>query len=213
MLHQQAPTSLFLSVWRDFAAPLAFDGQALTLSLLTCDQRIVSGLLSHAVQQPVVLSSWQPWGPWKTVGDVVHVPGQEGSDVQQMMLTAFEVEEFQARKPLDCFVTRSNAAMPTALHSMGAQVYACPCGCRLYQFHTSRLASRLDDHLCAVLLRVAGGPAKHYRHLTPNGAALLNGLNPELPIYQVWFLCRCAATTRTTRWIWVTCTDSKSTTH
>ena len=130
------------------------------------------------VEQPVRLSSWQPGGPWRRVADVLQIPATTGPDVQQMLLTSHELDEFQARKPLESFVLRSNMAMPTSLHSWGAQVTACPCGCRLHPFR----ASRLDSKLCAVLMRVHDGQARQYRHLTPKEAALLNGLDPELPM-------------------------------
>ena len=131
-------------------------------------------LLTRVQKRPVALTAWQPRGPWKKVGDVLHFPEQDGPAVRQIV----EVEECQSRKPLDSFVLRSSAAMPTALHSGGAQITACPCGCRLHPFR----ASRLDAKLCAVLLRVGGGPMRQYRHLTPKEAALLNGLDPLLVV-------------------------------
>ena len=104
-------------------------------------------LITPTSRPPVQLQAWQPSGPWRS----------------------------QARKPLVSFLLRSGAALPTALHSWGAQVYSCPCGCRPFPFKPSRLA----DKLCAVLLRVHTPEGLRFRHLTPHEAALLNGLSPE----------------------------------
>ena len=124
----------------------------------------------------VLLRAWQPSAHFLTVGDVLQVPEQGGKAVEQLLLTQHELSEFSQRKSLDAFVLRSNMAMPTALHAWGAQVLPCPCGCRPFPFR----ASRLDDKLCAVLLRVEGGDEVRYRHLTPKEAALLCGLDPAV---------------------------------
>ena len=131
-------------------------------------------LITPTSRPPVQLQAWQPSGPWRSVADVLQTP-QEDEQAQQMMLTAMELEEFQARKPLVSFLLRSGAALPTALHSWGAQIYSCPCGCRPFPFKPSRL----DDKLCAVLLRVQTPEGLRFRHLTPHEAAFLNGLSPE----------------------------------
>ena len=124
----------------------------------------------------VVLKVWQPSPNLRTVGEILQVPEQGGKAVEQLLLTQHEHSEFSQRKPLDTFVLRANMAMPTALHAWGAQVLPCPCGCRPFPFR----ASRLDQKLCAVLLRVEGAGEVKYRHLTPAEAALLCGLDPDV---------------------------------
>ena len=134
-------------------------------------------LLTPLGRPPVQVRAWTQHGPWRTVSDVLQIP-QSGGQVDALLLTAYELEEFQARRPLESFVMRANCAMPTALHSWGSQVYPCPCGCRPFPFKPAWL----DDKLCVVLLREYRPEGMLYRHLTPREAALLNGLSPEVDL-------------------------------
>ena len=74
----------------------------------------------------VVLRNWRPSASCRAVGDVLQCPEQGGKAVEQMLLSQYEASEFSQRRPLDMFVLRSKAAMPTALHAWGAQVLPCP---------------------------------------------------------------------------------------
>ena len=121
------------------------------------------------------LHAWKAHGPWHKVGDVFKCPQVSPEELGQLLLTQFEVQEFEARRPLASFLLQSNRALPTALHAWGCQVYPCPCECRKFPFKSSRL----DERICAVLLQTQeeGSPM---RHLSAREVAYLNGLSPTL---------------------------------
>ena len=168
-----------LACLRDFCQTLQYQWTSVELELShvwSANRKRWWCVVTKVGMPEILLRAWQPSAHFRTVGDVLQVPEQGGKAVEQLLLTQHELSEFSQRKSLDAFVLRSNMAMPTALHAWGAQVLPYPCGCRPFPFR----ASRLDDKLCAVLLRVEGGDEVRYRHLTPKEAALLCGLDPAV---------------------------------
>ena len=114
---------------------------------------------------------------WLKVKDVLPRPVASPSEYESLLLSDFELVEFQKRKPLKSFLLDLEHPLPTALHSWGSQVLSCPCGCR-----AAFSERRLNKGICAVLEPCATTGATNFRHMTAREVALLSGLSP---LYQL----------------------------
>lgn len=95
----------------------------------------------------------------------------------------YELRQFHSHpKGIQSFILPMVTPMPTATHSWGSQFRACQCGCRNTGFSPQRLAT---SGLYGVLwplkqtVRMNNEEITKVRHLFPQEAALMCGLNPE----------------------------------
>lgn len=107
------------------------------------------------------------------------------SEEQQLMLSAIELEAFAKESGSAMkYLPNMKGLMPCALHAWGAQLVACPCGCRSEGLSSARLESRGLFGVLAPCLKLAERLSSHQspplRHLHPKEAALLCGLDPCL---------------------------------
>ena len=120
--------------------------------------------------------AWPDNGPWKKVRDVLPQPMVSAAEYDALVLSDYELEQFQRRRPLHKFLLDLDQLLPTALHSWGCQVLVCPCGCR-----GAFSEQRLNRGICAVLVKgtpcASGAP--NFRHLSATEVALLSELNPN----------------------------------
>ena len=101
-----------------------------------------------------------------------------GQEVKELTLQPFEVEVFEDLKPMSSFCVRRNEPLPTALHSWGAALIACPCKCRPHPFTWERL--KRDGLLSVVVPLCEDSTASGFRYPSAQEVALLNGLSPSL---------------------------------
>ena len=104
--------------------------------------------------------------------------------LQQIALDDFELERFSSQKGgISRYIVNAYRALPTATHSWGSQMTACPCGCRGGGFKQSRLD---EKGLHAVLIPLGKfnqqGDEVYYgmRHILPQEVCLLNGMFPSV---------------------------------
>ena len=108
------------------------------------------------------------------------------SEAQQLVLSPDEYVKMSKYTDLTKLVLPRSGKCPTALHSWGAQVTACSCGCRNASFSESSLATRgiygvvipIDDSVTDV----NGKEVPSFRHLHPSELAILTGV----PLPQEW---------------------------
>ena len=121
--------------------------------------------------------------PQLVVKHVMPVPKQLTSqEIEQLVLSPDEHAAFLAYQPnLQSMLLQKHGVCPTALHSWGNQVIACPCGCRPSGFSEQTLQTR---GIYGVLLPAAGvtvvAGVEHasLRHLHPDELAVLTGVVP-----------------------------------
>ena len=132
-------------------------------------------LLTHPGIGLIRVQPWPEDGQFSSVAQLIDNFQVSQDDLRQLQLTEFELEHFQAHKPLASFCLQVSGKLPTALHSWGSQVYSCPCGCR-GPFSEARLAKGIS----AVLVPfVDSEQGIAFRHLHPRELALLNGYPPS----------------------------------
>ena len=127
---------------------------------------------------PPGLTSWKPHGPWHTVADVMDCFNASRDEELALSLSAYEKETFESLRPISSYCIQVNQPLPTALHSWGSPLTACPCGCRSAPFRWERLQ---ESGICSVLVpfkQEDGG--RHFRFPSAAEVALLCGLTPCL---------------------------------
>ena len=97
------------------------------------------------------LESWKANGPWHAVEDIVDTFNTSRSELQQLALQPLEVEAFEVLRPMSRYCVKHNQPLPTALHSRGSALTACPCHCRPKPFTWERLR---QDGTCSVVLPI-----------------------------------------------------------
>ena len=124
------------------------------------------------------LVPWKPHGPWRSVSDVIDCFNVGQEEEIALSLTPYELESFASLRPIASYCTQMNQPMPTALHSWGSPLSACPCGCRSAPFRWSRLQ---QHGICSVLVPFHSSSSEHlFRFPSAAETALLNGLTPCL---------------------------------
>ena len=98
-------------------------------------------LLTPAVLGKCRLQPWQPILGIRTVGDALPCPQVFHAEWNDLLLTPYEMSQFSQRRPLEDYLVKASSPLPTMLHSAGAQVYTCPCGCCKFPFTQARLDS------------------------------------------------------------------------
>ena len=135
-------------------------------------------ILSSPDVGQVPLCSWKPHGPWHSVESIVDTFNATGSEIEQLTLREDELALFEELKPMSAYCLRRDQPLPTALHSWGSALQACPCGCRQAPFSIARLKR---DGLCSVVLPLCEtDECTGFRYPTAQEVALLNGLSPSL---------------------------------
>ena len=135
-------------------------------------------LLTSPDVGPVPVESWRPHGPWHAVEDIIDSFNATASEMEQLTLQPSEVAIFEDLRPMSSFCVVRNQPLPTALHSWGAALTACPCQCRASPFTWDRL--KRDGLLSVVVPLCETGPGTGFRYPTAQEVALLNGLSPSL---------------------------------
>ena len=135
-------------------------------------------LLTSPEMGQVQVDSWKAHGPWHAVEDIIDTFNATGSEVEQLRLQQFELEVFEDLKPISSYCIRRNEPLPTALHSWGAALTACPCKCRPGPFTWARL--NRDGLQSVVIPLCAEHQCKGFRYPSAQEVALLNGLSPSL---------------------------------
>ena len=98
------------------------------------------------------------------------------SEEQELHLSPVELEAFRVGdNPGKSYLLNRKGLMACALHCWGSQLHPCPCGCRAQGLSPMRLESR---GLYGVL--VVSAATGNVRHLHPQEAAALCGLDPNL---------------------------------
>eukprot|EP00435_Cladocopium_sp_Y103_P072444 s83_g40.t1 len=77
------------------------------------------------------------------------------------------------------YLLNAKGVAPCALHGWGAQIRACPCGCRKYPFSKARLESK-GLHGCLVRSAAPKDGSSRIRHIHPNECMGLNTMDPVL---------------------------------
>ena len=127
---------------------------------------------------PAMLASWKPHGPWHPVSDVMDCFNVSTEEEAALTLSAYEQETFAELKPLASYCIQMGQPLPTALHSWGSPLTACPCGCRSAPFRMERLQK---FGICSVLVPFVGKDAgQKFRFPSAAETALLCGLTPCL---------------------------------
>ena len=102
---------------------------------------------------------------------------------KSLKLSAVELEAFtDANGTCASYLLNFAGIMPCALHAWGSQLHPCPCGCRQTGLSPDRIKSR---GLYGVLVRSipsdkAAFDHQQFRHLHPQEAALMCGMDPCL---------------------------------
>ena len=126
------------------------------------------------------LATWKPHGPWHSIEDAMDEFNATKEEAGQLQLQPFELQTFQELRPLDDYCLRRNQPLPTALHSWGSALTACPCGCRAHPLAWERLKK---SGLCSVILPLETTHAEDsFRYPSASEVAYLTGLSPSLPM-------------------------------
>eukprot|EP00435_Cladocopium_sp_Y103_P026104 s1941_g6.t1 len=138
-------------------------------------------ILSHPEIGPMHLAEWPPLHNLAKVGNLIpYICKWDPRDELALSLdpvesAAFGVDDDQYAH----YLLQPNAVAPCALHAWGSQLKACPCGCRSAALSPQRLA---DKGLFGLLVQSASEhlPAPSIRHVHPNEALALNGMDCSL---------------------------------
>ena len=127
---------------------------------------------------PSSLLAWKPHGPWHSVSDVIDCFNVSAADEIALSLTPYEKETFESLRPISTYCIQMNQPLPTALHSWGSPLTACPCGCRNAPFRWERLQK---SGICSVVVPfVQSDGTQHFRFPSAAETALLCELTPCL---------------------------------
>ena len=137
-------------------------------------------LLTAPQLGPTDLGPWRPHGPWHSIEDVMDVFNVTQEEAAELRLSPQELSTFQDLKPLSEYCLRRNQPLPTALHSWGSALTACPCGCRPQPLTWERLKR---SGLCSVILPMNEGDCSlAFRYPSASEVAYLSGLLPRVPL-------------------------------
>ena len=137
-------------------------------------------LLTAPQLGPTDLGPWRPHGPWHSIEDVMDVFNVTQEEAAELRLSPQELSTFQDLKPLSECCLRRNQPLPTALHSWGSALTACPCGCRPQPLTWERLKR---SGLCSVILPMNEGDCSlAFRYPSASEVAYLSGLSPRVPL-------------------------------
>ena len=127
---------------------------------------------------PPTLVTWKPHGPWHSVSDVIDCFNVSTGEEVALSLSPYEKETFESLRPISLYCIQMNQPLPTALHSWGSPLTACPCGCRSGPFKIERLQR---SGICSVLVPFQQDDgSQHFRFPSAAETALLCGLTPCL---------------------------------
>ena len=159
---------------KEFLQATDFKAVELTLDLqeVWCAKRKHWWCLLISKQVPLdSIPNWPGMTDCRKVSEVIQVSGATAEEVSALTLSEEELFEFQARKPVKGYLLNAERAMPTALHSWGSQIAACPCACRRFPFTKSRLDK---GGVCAVIVPLAQGEAERpcFRHFGKGSCSL-----------------------------------------
>ena len=126
------------------------------------------------------LGPWKPHGPWRSIEDAMDVFNASQEEADALQLSPHELSTFQDLKPLSEYCLRRNQPLPTALHSWGSALTACPCGCRSQPLAWERLKR---SGLCSVILPMEEGDCPlSFRYPSAAEVAYLSGMSPRIQL-------------------------------
>ena len=127
----------------------------------------------------------QPFPQLMDLPTIRHImPGSiqwDPEEEKRLCLSAIELEAFGgvSGSP-DSHLLNMSGRMPCALHAWGSQLTPCPCGCRSAPLSSQRLSDRGLYGVLTVCVREDEAQPRKFRHLHPQEAALMCGLDPLL---------------------------------
>ena len=136
-------------------------------------------VLTHQRIGQVQLQAFPKMDPAPVISDVLpYFLSAPQELIEDLRLSTEEHESFERySKSMNSNLIDPHAVLPTALHSWGAQVTSCPCGCRS-RFSHDRLANR-GVYGALVLAPAVAKDQSSFRHIAPQEAAILCGFPME----------------------------------
>eukprot|EP00435_Cladocopium_sp_Y103_P067740 s83_g30.t1 len=138
-------------------------------------------ILSHPEVGPVHLTEWPSFPDLAKVGCLIpYICKWDPRDELALSLDSVERSAFGVDDDMYAHhLLRPDSVAPCALHAWGSQLRACPCGCRSAALSPQRLA---EKGLFGLLVHSTSEslPAPAIRHVHPNEALALNGMDCHL---------------------------------
>lgn len=149
-------------------------------------------LLSFGGSKPPTLMPLPVIEPSPCVADVLpFFPEWPKFQKDQLMLDLHELRTHDRLGGLPASIVNMEAPLRTALHSLGNQLQACPCGCREWPMHIDRLERQGIHSIlvpCNETLQAGREKLQAMRFIHPWELALLLGLKPNkqwLPLLRL----------------------------